>query len=68
MTTENDPRLQLIQEHFETIRRMDLEEAQAEADAAAARGDEWWRKLHQADVDRLRAHRFSWEGQEAQAG
>ena len=42
-----------------------IAEAQERADEAAARGDEWYRKWHQDDADRLRAMPYPWEHEAA---
>lgn len=61
MTAETDPRTRLIHEHFETMRQLDVDEAQANADAAAAAGDEWRREFYQRAADSARSFRFAWE-------
>jgi hypothetical protein len=35
--------------------------------ASGHRGDEWYRKFHQDEADRLRAIRFSWESDDRAA-
>ena len=65
MTAETDLRTRLIHEHFETIRQLDVDEAQAKADAAAAAGDEWRREFHQREADRARSFRFAWETEQS---
>jgi hypothetical protein len=46
----------LVAEHERQIA-----EAQRRADEAAACGEEWYRKWHQDQVDRMRAIVFPWE-------
>ena len=62
----------LVDRHLQALRDLlvaDVEEsvaqAQARADEAAARGDEWFRQWHQHEVDWLKAQRpFAWEREE----
>ena len=50
----------LVAEH-----KRHIAEVQRRADEASSRGDEWYRKWHQADADRLRAMPYPWERQAA---
>ena len=57
----NDPHIRALREALVTEHEATIAEAQQHADDAAARGDEWYRKWHQAAADRLRAMPYPWE-------
>jgi hypothetical protein len=61
MTAPVDPHVQALRDLLVADHQATIADIQRRADEAAARGDEWHRKWHQDDVDRLRAIRFPWE-------
>lgn len=63
MTTTVDPHVQALRDALVAEHEAHIADIQQRADDAAARGDEWFRKLHQDDVDRMRAKPYPWETQ-----
>jgi isopenicillin N synthase-like dioxygenase len=63
MTEKVDPHVQALRDLLVADHRAMLAEAQKAAAEAASRGDEWFRKFHQDEADRLRAIRFPWEAE-----
>jgi len=61
MTEQVDPHVQALRDLLVADHRAAIARAQKDVVEAAARGDEWYRKWHQEEVDRLRAIRFPWE-------
>jgi hypothetical protein len=60
VTTAVDPYIQLLRNALVAEHEAHIAEVQRRADEAAARGDEWYRKWHQDDVERLRAIPYPW--------
>jgi hypothetical protein len=65
MTNAVDPHIQALRDLLVAEHEAHIAEVQRRADDAAARGDEWYRKWHQDDVDRMRAHAYPWEAEPA---
>lgn len=65
MRPDADAHIKMIQDFMVADRDADIAEYQEMADVRAARGDESFRKLFQDHADRLKAHRFSWETEQA---
>jgi hypothetical protein len=66
MTTPVDSHIQALRDLLVADLEESIAQAQARADAAAARGDEFYRKWHQDEADRLRAKPpFPWQMVEA---
>jgi len=61
MTMTVDPHVQVLRDALVAEHEAHIAEVQMRADEAAARGDEWYRKWHQDDVDRLKAMPYPWE-------
>jgi hypothetical protein len=60
MTAQVDPYIQALRDALVTEHEAHIAEVQRRADEAAARGDEWYRKWHQDQVDELKAMRYPW--------
>jgi hypothetical protein len=65
MTTKVDPHIQALRDALVAEHEEHIADVQKRADEAAARGDEWYRKWHQDDVDRLKAMRYPWDTEQA---
>jgi len=61
MTTDVDRHIQALRDALVAEHQAHIADVQKRADAAAARGDEFYRKWHQDDVARLRAKAYPWE-------
>ena len=57
----NDPHIRALREVLVAEHEAAVADEQKLADAAAARGDEWYRRWHQEAADRLRAMPYPWE-------
>jgi hypothetical protein len=62
--TQVDPQVQALRDLLVADHEATIADIQRRADEAATRGDEWRRKWHQDDVERLRAIRFPWDTDE----
>lgn len=67
MTTVERPdwraHIKAMQDFLVADRDADIAHYQAQADDAAARGDERRRKEYQDEADKWKAYRFSWEAE-----